>query len=82
MNFPAPQLLISQAEYAKKLRPLMPPEAFLPDLSKLWILLINLAILVLGWGIAANLDRWSLWLVWLYLLFTLVMGNSVVVLLI
>jgi fatty acid desaturase len=81
MNFPAPQLLIPQADYTKKLRPLMPPEAFLPDLSKLWILLINLAILILGWGIADYLDWGSLLFVFLYLPFALVMGNSVVVLL-
>jgi len=48
---------VSQAEYAKKLRPLLPPAAFLPDVSKVWILLINIAILVLGWAIADWLDR-------------------------
>ena len=81
MNLAAPQPLISQAEYVKKLRPLLPPEAFQPDLSKLWILLINVAILLVGWAIATDLDRWSMYFLWLYLPLALIMGNSVVVLL-
>ncbi len=72
---------ITQAEYAKKLRPLLPVEAFVPDINKFWILLINLAILVLGWGIASYLDRWNWYYLWLYLPLSLVMGNSVIVLL-
>lgn len=68
---------ITQAEYAKKLRPLLPAEAFLPDLSKIWLLLINVAILLLGWGIARHLDRWSWYLLWLYLPLALIMGNSI-----
>ncbi len=75
------QSLRLQAEYAKKLRPLLPPEAFLPDRSKVLVLFINLAILLLGWGIAAHLDRWPVYLLWLYLPVTLIMGNSVIVLL-
>ncbi|MGB5593216.1 MAG: fatty acid desaturase [Crocosphaera sp.] len=75
------QNLIPQAEYAKKLRPLVPPEAFLPDINKLWILLINLAILILGWGIADYLDQWKWYFLWLYLPLSLIMGNSVIVLL-
>jgi fatty acid desaturase len=75
------QPLIHQTEYAKRIRPLLPPEAFLPDRSKVLVLLINLTILLLGWGIAAHLDRWSVSLLWLYLPVTLIMGNSVVVLL-
>jgi fatty acid desaturase len=75
------QPLIHQAEYAKRIRPLLPPEAFLPDRSKVLVLLINLTILLLGWGIAAHLDRWSVSLLWLYLPVTLIMGNSVIVLL-
>ncbi len=75
------QLLIHQSEYAKKLRPLLPREAFLPDRSKVTILLINLTILLLGWGIASQLDRWPVALLWLYLPVTLIMGNSVIVLL-
>ena len=35
------QKSIRQAEYAKKLRPLLPAEAFLPDPGKLAILLIG-----------------------------------------
>jgi fatty acid desaturase len=75
------QLLIHQSEYAKKLRPLLPREAFLPDRSKVIILLINLTILLLGWGIASQLDRWPVAFLWLYLPVTLIMGNSVIVLL-
>jgi fatty acid desaturase len=71
---------ITQAEYAKQLRPLLPSEAFLPDYSKVWILLINVAILILGWGIADRLPQWNWHFLWLYLPLTLVMGNSVVVL--
>ena len=75
------ETLIPQAEYAKKLRPLLPAEAFLPDRNKIWILLINLAILPLGWTIAQNLDRWHWYLLWLYLPLALMMGNSVIILL-
>ena len=81
MNFVEIQPLLSQADYAKKLRPLMPPEAFSPDFSKLWILLINLAILICGWTIATDLNQWHWYLLWLYLPFTLLMGNSVIALL-
>jgi fatty acid desaturase len=72
---------IAQAEYAKKLRPLLPAAAFISDLSKVWILFINLAILVLGWGIANYLDRWNCYYLWLYLPLSLIMGNSIIVLL-
>lgn len=75
------ETLIPQAHYAKKLRPFLPDEAFIPDPSKLVILLINLAILILGWAIAQHLDRWHLYLLWLYLPLAVVMGNSVIVLL-
>ncbi|WP_404790341.1 fatty acid desaturase family protein [Altericista sp. CCNU0014] len=74
-------VLISQAEYVKKLRPLLPDDAFLPDLSKGWILAINLAILGLGWAIAADLDRWHWYWLWLYLPLAAAMGNSIIVLL-
>jgi fatty acid desaturase len=74
-------LLIPHAEYVKKLQPLLPNEAFLPDLSKGWILVINLAILGLGWAIATHLDRWDWYWLWLYLPLSVVMGNSVIVLL-
>jgi fatty acid desaturase len=72
---------ISQAQYVHTLRPLLPSQAFLPSPSKIWILLINLAILVLGWGIASNLNHVPWYLLWLYLPIAMVMGNSVVVLL-
>lgn len=75
------KIWITQAEYAKKLRPLLPAEAFLPDPSKIWILLINVTILILGWGIADCLDQWSWYVPLLYLPLALVMGNSVIALL-
>jgi fatty acid desaturase len=75
------QVLIPQRTYAKKLRPLLPAEAFAPDSSKLGILFINLLILILGWMIAERLDCWSVYLLWLYLPLTIIMGNSVIVLL-
>lgn len=74
-------VLISQADYAKKLRPLLPAEAFLPDRSKILILAINLVILLLGWTIAQYLDRWTWYWLWLYFPFALVMGNSIIILL-
>jgi fatty acid desaturase len=74
------QVLTHHSVYAKKLRPLLPPEAFSPDASKAVILCINLAILVLGWVIADKLDRWDSRLLWLYLPLALIMGNSVAVL--
>ncbi|WP_204152877.1 fatty acid desaturase [Leptolyngbya sp. CCY15150] len=81
MNVTDREIWISQAEYAKKLRPLLPPDAFLPDKSKVAILLINVAILLLGWGIAKHLDQWSWYLLWLYLPLAIAMGNSVIILL-
>ncbi|MEG3859631.1 fatty acid desaturase [Microcoleus sp. herbarium12] len=75
------ETLIHQSTYIKKLRPLLPPEAFEPDPSKLGILLINLGILLLGWGIADYLDRWSVYFLWLYLPLAAIMGNSIIVLL-
>ncbi len=81
MNLIDKQTLIPQAQYAKTLRPLLPEEAFTPDPSKLVILFINLAILILGWAIAQRLDSWSLYLLWLYLPLAVVMGNSVILLL-
>ncbi|NJO71231.1 MAG: fatty acid desaturase [Oscillatoriales cyanobacterium RM1_1_9] len=72
---------ISQADYAKKLRPLLPAEAFLPDPGKKWILLINIAILMLGWGIASHLDQWSWYFLWIYLPLSFIMGNSIIILL-
>ncbi len=74
------ETLIPHSVYAKKLRPLLPSEAFTPDGSKLVILFINMGILLLGWGIAARLDHWSVYLLWVYLPLALIMGNSVVAL--
>ena len=71
-------MLIHQSVYAKKLRPLLPPEAFEPDSSKLVILFINMGILLLGWGIADRLNQWPIYLLWLYLPLALIMGNSIV----
>lgn len=79
VNLVESKRLITQAEYAKKLRPLLPPEAFQPDPNAIWLLLINLTILILGWGIADYLDRWPGYLLWLYLPLALIMGNSVTV---
>lgn len=81
MKFSNDQTLIPQASYAKTLRPLLPDEAFVPDPSKLVILLINLAILMLGWTIAALLTGWHSYFLLLYLPLAVVMGNSVIVLL-
>ena len=63
--------MISQAEYVKVLRPLLPVEAFKPNSNKLVILAINLLILGLGWSIARSLDQWSIEWLWLYLPFLL-----------
>jgi len=81
MTHPASNHLIPQATYAKQLRPLLPKAAFEPDGSKLVILIVNAAILLLGWGIAAQLDHWPTALLWLYLPFAVIMGNAVIVLL-
>lgn len=81
MNSTACENWMTQAEYAKKLRPLLPEEAFLPNRSRVWLILINVAILLLGWGIARHLNEWDWYLLWCYLPFSLVMGNSIIVLL-
>ena len=81
MNTVDQKILMTQADYAKKLRPLLPSEAFLPDQDKVWILLINLMIMIVGWAIASYLDRWSWYYLWLYLPIAVIMGNSVIVLL-
>ncbi len=73
------QKLISRAKYAKKLRPLMPAEAFEPSNNTIIILLINVLILLLGWGIADQLDQWSWYWLWLYLPIVLIMGNGIAV---
>lgn len=69
--------LIHQSTYAKSLRAELPKAAFAPDLGKLYLLVINLAILGCGWGIGAQLHHWPAQWLWLYLPFALVMANSV-----
>jgi len=59
----------------------MPPEAFHADPSRLTLVLINLAILALGWWMASRLEQWPPLALPLFLPFTLVMANAVVVLL-
>ncbi|MEO1126085.1 MAG: fatty acid desaturase [Cyanobacteria bacterium J06639_16] len=71
--------LIPQRVYAKQLRSQLPPTAFNPDPSKLILLLINLLILLLGWGIGAQLNHWPKQWLWLYVPFAVVMANSVIV---
>ncbi len=78
MNVNNYQSHITQADYAKKLRPLLPPEAFAPSSSKVWLLLINILILALGWGIADSLPQCYWYYLWLYLPLAVVMGNSII----
>jgi len=75
------KILMTQADYAKKLRPLLPAEAFVPNINQVWILLINILILIVGWAIASYLDRWNPYYLWLFLPITIVMANSIIVLL-
>lgn len=73
--------LISQAEYIRKIREFLPQEAFVPDPGKLLIYFINIAILILGWGVASTLHQWNPVYLWLYLPLTVIMGNSITALL-
>jgi fatty acid desaturase len=75
------QSYIRQADYVKKLRAFLPEEAFHANVNRVTILVINLVILLLGWEIASDLDRWAGSALWLYLPLTLIMANSVIVLL-
>jgi len=68
-------------DYARELRPLLPPEAFRTNPDRLALVLINLTILVLGWSLAHQLEQWPRQWLPLFLPFALVMGNSIVVLL-
>jgi fatty acid desaturase len=77
----ASDYLIHQAAYAKALRPLLPPEAFAPDQTKLIVIVTNLAILALGWSIAKQLNPWSITRILAFLPLVIIMGNSVIVLL-
>jgi fatty acid desaturase len=81
MNTASKSSLTRQADYAKKLHPFLPKAAFQPSFDRLTVLAINLVILLLGWGIASSLDRWPGYLLWLYLPLSVIMGNSVIVLL-
>jgi fatty acid desaturase len=74
-------MMLTQLDYVKVLRPLLPPKAFAPSSNKLVILGINVLILLLGWAIAQHLNLWKAQWLWLYLPLTLIMGNSVVALL-
>ena len=69
------------ASYARRLRPLLPAEACRTDPNRLALVVINLAILGMGWAMADHLDRWPGWWPLAFLPFALVMGNSVIVLL-
>ena len=69
------------ASYARRLSPLLPAEAFRTDPNRLALVVINLAILGMGWAMADHLDRWPGWWPLAFLPFALVMGNSVIVLL-
>jgi fatty acid desaturase len=73
--------LMKQADYAKKLRPLLPKAAFQANPDRIALVWINLTILLLGWGIASTLDQWTGYYGWLYLPFAVLMGNSVIILL-
>lgn len=72
--------LIPQSVYAKRLRSQLPQAAFDPDPSKLYLLLINVLILGLGWQMGSQLHRWPVQWLWLYLPFAIIMANSVMVL--
>lgn len=68
-------------DYARELRPLLPAAAFRTNPDRLTLVLINLMILLLGWGLAQQLERWPRPWLPLFLPFALVMANSVIVLL-
>lgn len=78
---PAGQSSQTVENLARSLRPLLPAAAFRTDPTRLGLVLINLAILVLGWTMARSLNHWPLLALPLFLPFTLVMGNAVIVLL-
>ncbi len=72
-------MLTAQSEYVKKLRPLLPPEAFQADPNKLVILGLNLGIYAAGLTIARHLNQWPVQWLWLFLPMAILMGNSVTV---
>jgi fatty acid desaturase len=71
--------MISQTEYLKVLRPLLPKSAFKQNFNKIFILAINFLILGIGWAIARDIDRWTLGYLWLYLPLIIIMGNSIII---
>lgn len=81
ISVPSVSTVREYQDYARELRPLLPPEAFRTNPDRLALVLINLVILVLGWGLAHRLERWPLQWLPLFLPFALVMANSIVVLL-
>jgi fatty acid desaturase len=80
MTSPAALTLTPLTVYAQKIRPLLPSEAFEPNAEPFFIIPINLAIILLGWAIAAEIQSWH----WFSLLFMtllgLVMAHSVLLL--
>lgn len=69
------------ASLARRLRPQLPSAAFGADPGCAGLLWINLAILGLGWTMARQLELWPWQALPLFLPFSLVMGNAVIVLL-
>lgn len=64
---------------ARRLRPLLPKEAFQTNPARLGLIPINLAIVALGWHLASQLHRLPLAALLLWLPFAVVMGNSIMV---
>jgi len=85
ISAPSPQAatapLHSVESLARSLRPLLPAAAFRPDSFPMGLLLLNLAILGLGWTLARQLERWPWQALPLFLPFSLAMGNAVILLL-
>ncbi|MGK7932942.1 MAG: fatty acid desaturase [Microcystaceae cyanobacterium] len=75
------KLLVSQRQYAKELKPLLPPEAFYPNYQRFWTILLHLSIILLGILFAHSLQG-SSWLLYLtFLPVAIIMGNSIIALL-
>lgn len=81
--FPSPAAAADPAvpSVVQDLKPLLPAAAFRAAPDRLALVLINLAILALGFGMACRLDHWPT--AWLpaFLPFAVAMGNSIIVLL-
>jgi len=80
MTSPSSSTLTPLAVYAKKIRPLLPSEAFEPNAEPFLIIPINLAIILLGWAIAAEIEQWHWFSLLAMGLLGLVMAHSVLVL--